>query len=202
MNCTFNSVNRLTIRKNYYLNTQKNFTFDTNVVLSQLMYRGPTAFPDIDINFTRDDSGLITSITGDKELNVTYNPDLEIENVQHILPQTFDESYNYDTRGNRLTSLTHSYTYNDLNQLTGSTTHTYSYDSDGNLIEEKNKVTTETKKCYYNSENRLIGFEHYSNDVAPADIVANYKYEVYIGWHLFHKKKTIELIVLFIGLNY
>ena len=61
----------------------------------------PTAFPDIDINFARDKSGLITSLTGDKELNVTYNTDLEIESVQHILPQPFDEYYTYDTRGNR-----------------------------------------------------------------------------------------------------
>jgi RHS repeat-associated protein len=178
MHYTYDKGNRLTIRKNYYLNTQKNFAYDTNGVLSQLMYRGPTAFPGIDINFTRDDSGLITSITGDKELNVTYNPDLEIESVQHILPQTFDESYKYDTRGNRLTSLSHSYTYNDLNQLTDSTTHTYSYDADGNLIEEKNKLTTETKKYYYNSENRLIMYEHYPNDVSPADIVATYKYDI------------------------
>jgi RHS repeat-associated protein len=179
MHYTYDKGNRLTIRKNYYLNTQKNFSYDTNGVLSQLMYRGPTAFPDIDINFIRDDSGLITSITGDKELNVNYNPDLEIEGVQHILPQPFDESYTYDTRGNRLTSLTHSYTYNDLNQLTGSTTHSYSYDADGNLIEEKNKITTETKKYYYNSENRLIMYEHYPNDVSQTDIVANYKYDIF-----------------------
>jgi RHS repeat-associated protein len=179
MHYTYDKGNRLTIRKNQYLNTQKDFTYDTNGVLSQLTYSGPAAFPDIDINFTRDDSGLITSITGDKELNVNYNPDLEIEGVQHILPQPFDESYTYDTRGNRLNSLTHSYTYNDLNQLTDSTTHSYSYDADGNLVEEKNKITTETKKYYYNSENRLILFEHYPNDVSPADNSVTYKYDIY-----------------------
>jgi len=108
-----------------------------------------------------------------------HNNSLEIKKVQHNLPQPFDESYTHDTRGNRLTSLTHSYTYNDLNQLTDSTTHTHSYDADGNLIKEKNKLTTETKKYYYNSENRLIMVEHYPNDVSPADIVANYKYDIY-----------------------
>ena len=112
-------------------------------------------------------------------MNINYKPDLKKESVQHILPQPFDESYTYDTRGNRLTSLTHSYTYNDLNQLTDSTTHTYSYDADGNLTEEKNKITTETKKYYYNSENRLIGFEHYPNDVSPAETSATYKYDIY-----------------------
>jgi hypothetical protein len=111
-------------------------------------------------------------------LNINYKPDLKKESVQHILPQPFDESYTYDTRGNRLTSLTHSYTYNDLNQLTDSTTHTYTYDADGNLIEEKNKITTETKKYYYNSENQLVGLERYPNDVSPADIIATYKYDI------------------------
>ena len=106
-----------------------------------------------------------------------HNNSLEIKKVQHNLPQPFDESYTHDTRGNRLTSLNRSYNYNDLNQLTDSTTHTHSYDADGNLIEEKNKITTENKKYYYNSENRLIAFEHYPNDVSPADIVAAYKYD-------------------------
>jgi hypothetical protein len=54
-----------------------------------------------------------------------YNDCIKIKKDHHTLPQPFDESYTYDTRGNRLTSLTHSYTYNDLNQLTDSTTHTY-----------------------------------------------------------------------------
>jgi len=108
-----------------------------------------------------------------------HNNSLEIKKVQHNLPQPFDESYTHDTRGNRLTSLNRSYNYNDLNQLTDSTTHTYTYDADGYLIEEKNKITTETKKYYYNSENRLIGFEHYPNDVSPSDTVATYKYDIH-----------------------
>jgi len=182
MHYTYDKANRLTIRKNQYLTTQKNFTYDTNGILGKIEYTdtfGSTAFPDLEINFNRDQSGLITSITGDKELNVTYNPDLEIESVQHILPQPFDEAYTYDARGNRLTSLTNSYTYNDLNQLTTTTTHNYTYDNDGNLIEEKNKITTETKKYYYNSENRLIKYEHYPNDMSPADTVSSYKYDIY-----------------------
>jgi len=69
--------------------------------------------------------------------------------------------------------------YNDLNQLESSDTHTYTYDGDGNLIEEKNVITTETKKYYYNSENRLIKFEHYPTDVLAADIIATYKYDIY-----------------------
>jgi RHS repeat-associated protein len=109
---------------------------------------------------------------------VIYKDFLEIKKVQHAIPLPFNDLYKYNNRGNRLTSLSHFYTYNDLNQLVDSTTHTYTYDADGNLIEEKNKLTTETKKYYYDSENRLIGFEHYQSDASTADIIATYKYDI------------------------
>ncbi|MCK4761805.1 MAG: RHS repeat-associated core domain-containing protein [Candidatus Aminicenantes bacterium] len=133
----------------------------------------------MELNLTRDTSGLITSLTGGKQLTVNYNQDLEITNVNHTIPQPFSESYTYDSRGNRLTSLTNSYTYNDLNQLTDSTTQTYTYDADGNLMQEKNKLSTEIKKYFYNSENRLIKYEHYATDVSPVDKIATYKYDIY-----------------------
>ncbi len=107
-------------------------------------------FPTIELSYG-ENSGLITSITGDKQLSASYNNDLEITAVQHTIPQPLSESYTYDPRGNRLSSLFNSYIYNDLNQLTESNAHIYTYDPDGNLIEEKNKITTETKKYHYNS---------------------------------------------------
>jgi RHS repeat-associated protein len=125
----------------------------------------------------------LSSITGDKGLNAFYNPDLEITGVHHTLPTIFDESYTYDSRGNRLSSLTntytYTYTYNNLNQLEVSGTHTYQYDADGNLLEEKDPVTGETKKYYYDSENRMTGYEHYPAVTSPADIVATYTYDIF-----------------------
>jgi RHS repeat-associated protein len=140
---------------------------------------GYSGFPEVNLYFNRDDSGIITSITGDKGLNAFYNPDLEIIGVNHTLPTIFDESYTYDSRGNRLSSLTNTYTYNDLNQLVGSSMNTYQYDADGNLVEEKDPVTGETRKYYYDSENRLTGYEHYPTIASPADIAATYKYDIY-----------------------
>ncbi|MEA3478571.1 MAG: hypothetical protein U9R60_10365, partial [Bacteroidota bacterium] len=64
---TFSYKNRLLLRKRYY----------------EYQYSG---FPFIEMNFDRDNSGLITSITGDKALTAVYNNDLEIEQVQHTVP--------------------------------------------------------------------------------------------------------------------
>jgi YD repeat-containing protein len=103
----------------------------------------------------------------------------ECEKALQTLHSIPDESYTYDSRGNRLSSLTNTYTYNNLNQLVGSSMNSYQYDADGNLLEENNPVTGETRKYYYDSENRLIGYEHYPAVTSPADITATYKYDIY-----------------------
>ncbi|MCK4942696.1 MAG: hypothetical protein KAS65_03920, partial [Candidatus Aminicenantes bacterium] len=181
---TYGQANILGYKTQTYLGRQIVFEYNTNRLMKRKWYGqiNYSGFPYVDMRFDRDNSGLITSITSDsndKALIALTNNDLEIEQVQHTAPQVFDEGYTYDTRGNRLTSLTNSYTYNDLNQLTNNNTHTYSYDADGNLIEEKNITTTETKKFYYNAENRMIKYEHYPTEIEPVDIMAEYKYDIY-----------------------
>jgi RHS repeat-associated protein len=177
---TFNKVDQLYVRTNRFFGREHRFYLDANSFINRSRYRDlwyiPGTYPAIDIYFNRDHSGLITSMTGDKALDVTVNPDLEITAVQHTIPQPFDESYTYDPRGNRLTSLTTAYTYNDLNQLTGTSTHTYEYDADGNLVEERDRATTETRRYYYDSGNRLVKYEHYPSTIQPADMVATYAY--------------------------
>jgi RHS repeat-associated protein len=179
---TYDQGLRLYRKRNDYLKTERRFFYDGNGILSQMNHRnvsGYSGFPEVNLYFNRDNSGIITSITGDKGLNALYNPELEITGVHHTLPTIFDESYTYDSRGNRLNSLTGTYTYNNLNRLEASGTHTYQYDADGNLVEEKNTTTGETKKYYYDSENRLTAYEHYPAVTSPADITATYTYDIF-----------------------
>jgi RHS repeat-associated protein len=193
LNNYYDQGNRLFRKRNEYLRIMTEYSFDTNGILETINYKnlpGNFNFPEIDLDFARDNSGLIDTITGftnqtkDKEWHVDYNSDLEITGVQRTLPFQFDESYTYDTRGNRLTSTItgttgQSYTYNNLNQLTSTSTHNYSYDADGNLTEETDIATGEKKKYFFNSENRMYRYEHYPSSTSPADIVATYKYDLY-----------------------
>jgi RHS repeat-associated protein len=156
--------------------------YDSNGLLRRIYYKSfsnPTLYSTGSLDFSRDTSGLIAGLTGDKQLNATYDSDLQINSIQHTLPRPFDESYTYDDNGNRLTSLNNSFTYDDLNRLTESASHNYEYDADGNMTSEKNKLTGETKKYYYNSENRMIKYEHLASDISPIDITAEYKYDIY-----------------------
>jgi RHS repeat-associated protein len=177
----YDTARRMTIKKKQTLYKNDYFNYDTNGLLKQSRYvsQAPYFNTSGSLNFTRDNSGLITGITGDKQLNATYDPDLQINTIQHTLPQSFAESYTYDDNGNRLTSLTNSFTYDDLNRLTESTAHEYTYDADGNMTIEKNKLSGETKKYYYDTENRMVKYEHQASDIFPVDISAEYKYDIY-----------------------
>jgi YD repeat-containing protein len=78
-----------------------------------------------------------------------------------------------------VTSLANTFIYDDLNKLTESTTHEYTYDADGNMTSERNKLTGETKRYYWDSENRMIKYEHLASDISPVDTTALYKYDIY-----------------------
>jgi len=180
---THDTARRMTSYKNEMFKRRDFFTYDSNGLLQKSRYEGWPGWPYFtetgSLYFSRDTSGLISGITGDKELNANYDQDLQITSINHILPQPFAEGYTYDDNGNRLTSLTNSFIYDDLNRLTESTLHDYTYDADGNMTQEKNKLTTESKKYYYDSENRMIKYEHQASDVSPIDITATYKYDIF-----------------------
>jgi RHS repeat-associated protein len=198
INYYYNQGNRLYRKRNEYLTFKTEFSYNTNGRLENIHYDnfyGETFYPVIDMSFTRDDSGLIESITGftgandptpDNYWSVEYNSDLEIKKVRRDLPFSLEENYTYDTRGNRLTSSitmtdteTRSFVYDTLNRLTSTDTHTYVYDADGNLTEEIDNDTGEKKKYFFNSQNRMYRYEHYANAAAPADTIATYTYDLY-----------------------
>jgi len=189
------TARRMTSYKNEMFRRADYFSYDTNGLLKQSRYAGWPGWPYFNetgsLNFSRDTSGLITGITGDRELSTAYDQDLQITSINHILPQPFAESYAYDENGNRITSLINSFTYDDLNRLTESTTHNYEYDADGNMILEKNKLNGEIKKYYYDAENRMIKYEHQASDVSPLDITATYKYDIF-GRRL---QKTVNNVI-------
>jgi RHS repeat-associated protein len=181
---TYDNALRITKKNNYVLHSEINNAFDANGVLSSIYYHPQSGYPSNyypsgRLNFTRDASGLISTIDQDLAMTINYDPDLQISSIAHTLPQPFDEAYTYDSNGNRLTSLTNSYTYDNLNRLTASTINDYTYDADGNMTQEKNKLTGETKKYYYDSENRMIKYEHLASDISPVDTTAIYKYDIY-----------------------
>ncbi|MGE5341314.1 MAG: hypothetical protein ACM3SY_07510 [Candidatus Omnitrophota bacterium] len=86
------------------------------------------------------------------------------------------------------------YKYDNRNRIIQANDHAYQHDPDGNLIEDKNTKTGETKKYLYSSENRLLRYEHYPSGSSVPDIVAEYKYD-FAGRRL--QKKVNDVVTNF-----
>ena len=78
-----------------------------------------------------------------------------------------EESFSYDTLGNRLTDQDGSYQYDAKSQrLTEDYKWIYSYDNNGNLIQKTSKQTLGTFIKYtFNSEKQLILIEEYEDNI-------------------------------------
>jgi RHS repeat-associated protein len=180
---TYNSAMQLEHKINSLFQSDQSFgyKYDTGDLV-RIRYRPSYwsgTYPRIDEYLTRDKSGAIQNVTLDNEFTVQFNDDLEITAVNHTLPSSHNETYSYDTKGNRVSSHQNTYTYNDLNQLTESATHLYTYDPDGNLTKEIDKATGEQKLSYYSSDNRLKKFEHIPAGQFTAATIATYTYDSY-----------------------
>jgi len=83
---------------------------------------------------------------------------------------TVNDSYSYDSGGNRNST---GYTTGADNELTASSGYTYTYDNDGNLISSTNTSTSVTTTYTYDYRNRLTNVE------VGGTAVATYTYNVF-----------------------
>ena len=94
-----------------------------------------------------------------------------------------DETFGYDSVGNRLNRDPASFTssgaggqpvnstFNPANRLLNDTTFTYTYDNNGNLVTKTHVATSQVTSYVYDAENQLIQITR------PDGLVANYRYD-------------------------
>jgi len=90
-------------------------------------------------------------------------------------PAQDDETYTYDTVGNRLTSAgtTSNWTYNQNNELGGYDAVSFEYDANGNMV--KKTVGTAVTSYVYNTEDRLA--EVWNGEAGTGSLTASYYYD-------------------------
>ena len=108
--------------------------------------------------FKYDDASRITQITDvDGQTDYTYDKTDQLATATHTDPANPDESYTYDSNGNRANSHLHGFGYvtGPANRLESDGTFSYQYDDEGNMISRTEIVTGASRIFIYDHRNRL-----------------------------------------------
>ena len=122
--------------------------------------------------------------------NYAYDAIYELTQVTQAANTT--ESYNYDSAGNRLSSLTAATsTYNASNQLTSNSNATYTYDNNGNTTSKTD--STGTTSYVWNFENWLAG-----TTLPTTGGTVNFKYDPF-GRRIYKQSPNATSIFVYDG---
>jgi len=113
-----------------------------------------------------------SNITVNNSLSYVYDNLYRLTQATNPLPSTPDESFSYDTVGNRLAKQGQviQSVYNDANRLLENERFIYQYDNNGNLVQKTNKSSSEIIQYSYDAENQLI-------QVSKSGMTASYRYD-------------------------
>ena len=113
-----------------------------------------------------------SNVTVNNTLSYVYDNIFRLTLATNPLLSTPDESFSYDTVGNRLTKQgqTTQSVFDDANRLLEDENFIYTYDLNGNMISKTDKSTNETTQYTYNAENQL-------SQIIKPGMTAIYKYD-------------------------
>ncbi|MBI2519947.1 MAG: hypothetical protein HYV97_06010 [Bdellovibrio sp.] len=163
----FDLANRL--RELTRPNGKSFFDFDnTNFLTSIVHKKGSTVIKDI--LYERDSIGNRTKMrtpAGNFVFGYDSNNQLLSSSNPEVTGDFASEIFNYDGIGNRTDDQLGNYLFDLTKQrLTEDYRYYYYYDLNGNLTSKQSKTLgQEVENFIYNSENQLIRFEHYENNV-------------------------------------
>ena len=109
--------------------------------------------------FEYDEDSRIRQLTDiDGTTNYTYDDRDQLTGANHSDDKNPDETYAYDSDGNRISSSLHTdgYVTEKGNRLTSDGTYTYDYDDEGNLIQELEIATGAIREFEWDYRNRLM----------------------------------------------
>ncbi len=159
--------------------TTTDYAYDTASQLTGLVHKlGATTLSSF--GYTYDKIGNRTTMNTvrsgavvNSSLSYTYDNLYRLTQATNPLPVLPDETFNYDTLGNRLRrdGQTTDATIGNGNQLLEDETFTYIYNNNGNLTQKTEKITRAVTQYTYDTENQLTRIDF------PDATFASYKYD-------------------------
>ncbi|MCP3684242.1 MAG: hypothetical protein GY861_16300 [bacterium] len=158
--------------------TTTDFTYDASSQMLSIEHRSGIALLD-SLVYSYNPVGMVELFTDEADTS-TYSYDSldQVLTADYTDPQLTDESFTYDSVGNRLTShLSSQYDYDDANQITSDDTYVFTFDDNGNMTGKEDTLTSDRWEYSYDYENRLVTVEKYDGGLPPASMEANYSYD-------------------------
>ncbi len=156
-----------------------NFTYDAISRLTSLQHKlGAITLSGFDYTYDNlfNRTGMNTSRTGatvENSIAYIYDNIYQLTQATRPLPAQPDETFNYDSTGNRLSrdGQTLDSVVGPVNRLLADALFVYRYDKNGNLTEKIDKATSESTTYIYDFDNQLTQIN------MPGSRTAHYSYD-------------------------
>ena len=123
--------------------------------VTSITHKNPNGTQIVQHSYTYDETNNIVEYLNSIDGQTSYDYDFLGQLVSADHAGQTDESYIYDSNGNRIVANGDAYTTGTNNELTSDGTYTYTYDAEGNRISKTNTANTERELYTWDHRNRL-----------------------------------------------
>ncbi len=131
------------------------YEYNANNVVTSITHNNSSGTQIVKHSYTYDSTNNIVEYLNSLDGSTSYDYDFlgQLISADYANAEITDESYTYDSNGNRLTANGSTYTTSTNNELTSDGIWSYTYDDEGNRISKQNSTNRELYEWDY--RNRL-----------------------------------------------
>ncbi len=158
--------------------TTTDYQYDASSQVFSIEHRSGIALLD-SLVYSYNPVGMVELFTDEADTSAySYDSLDQVLVADYTDPQLTDETFTYDSVGNRLTShLSSQYDYDDANQITGDDIYVFTFDDNGNMTVKEDTTNSDRWEYTYDYDNRLLNVKKYDAGVPPASMEASYCYD-------------------------
>jgi len=131
------------------------YEYNSNNAVTSITHKKPDETQIVQHSYTYDETNNIVEYLNSIDGATSYDYDYLGQLIGADYASQTDETYVYDSNGNRVTANGDIYTTGVNNELTSDGTYTYTYDAEGNRISKTNPSGTERELYTWDYRNRL-----------------------------------------------
>jgi len=160
------SVNRFEIDDNLITSVANTlYTYNANNAITSILHKKPDETSIVQHSYTYDETNNIVEYLNSIDGNTEYNYDFlgQLIGADYENTSLTDESYSYDSNGNRITANGDNYTTGSNNELTSDGSWSYVYDDEGNRISKTNSTNRELYEWDYRNRLTSVTQQEYNS---------------------------------------